>query len=132
VILFALGIAAGRRGWLETLTPRLRRRCGLVGVVTAVAFPAVLLAGGFSDGGVAENRFAGGWHWPAAAGALLEGLLATCVSVWALGHFRARQGRHSPPLVTALARRRILDHRGETLADADAHGGDSVASAAAA
>ena len=93
---------------------------------------AVLLAGGFSDGGVAENRFAGGWHWPAAAGALLEGLLATCVSVWALGHFRARQGRHSPPLVTALARRRILDHRGETLADADAHGGDSVASAAAA
>ena len=34
--------------------------------------------------------------------------------------------------VTALARRRILDHRGEALADADAHGGDSVASAAAA
>lgn len=31
VILFSLGVLAGRRGWLETLTPRLRRRCGIAG-----------------------------------------------------------------------------------------------------
>jgi hypothetical protein len=177
VILFALGVASGRRGWLETLTPRLRRRCGLAGLIAALAFPAVLLAGGFFEGGAAEDRFAGGWHWQAAAGALVEGVLATCVSLWAVGHFRAHQERYSRPLVrrmappaygafiihppvlvglafavqplpvpaelkfiavlvagvagsfglTALARRRILDHRGEALADADAHRRDSVA-----
>jgi hypothetical protein len=182
VILFSLGVASGRRGWLETLTPRLRRRCGLVGLISALAFPAVLLAGGFFEGGAAEDRFAGGWHWQAAAGALLEGLLATCVSLWAVGHFRAHQERYFRPLVrrmagpaygafiihppvlvglafavqplpvpaelkfitvllagvagsfglTALARRRVLDHRGEALADADAHRRDSVAGAAAA
>jgi glucan biosynthesis protein C len=103
VILFALGAAAGRRGWLETLTPRLRRRCGLVGLFTALAFPAVLLAGGFFDGGAAEDRFAGGWHWQAAAGALIEGLLATCVSLWAVGHFRANQDRYFRPLIRRMA-----------------------------
>jgi glucan biosynthesis protein C len=182
VILFSLGVAAGRRGWLETLTPALRRRCGLVGLLAALAFPAVLLAGGFFEGGAAEDRFAGGWHWQAAAGALLEGLLATCISLWAVGHFRAHQERYFRPLIrsmappaygafiihppvlvglalalqplpvpaelkflavlaagvagsfglTALARRRVLDHRGEALADADAHRRESVAGAAAA
>jgi hypothetical protein len=180
VILFSVGVAAGRRGWLETLTPRLLRRCGLVGLITALAFPAVLLAGGFFEGGGAEGRFAGGWHWQAVAGALLEGLLATCVSLWAVGHFRAHEERYFRPLVrrmapsaygafiihppvlvglafavqlvpvpaevkfllvllagvagsfglTELARRRVLDHRGEALADADAHRRDSVADAA--
>jgi glucans biosynthesis protein C len=103
VILFSLGVAAGRRGWLETLTPQLRRRCGLAGVAAALAFPALLLAGGFFDGGAAEDRFAGGWHWQAAAGALLEGILATCVSLWAVGHFRANQRRYFRPLIRRMA-----------------------------
>jgi hypothetical protein len=103
VILFSLGVAAGRRGWLETLTPQLRRRCGLAGAIAALALPAVLLAGGFFDGGAAEDRFAGGWHWQAAAAALVEGALATCVSLWAVGHFRARQERYSWPLVRRMA-----------------------------
>lgn len=103
VILFSLGAAAGRRGWLETITPRIRRRCGLAGVAAAIAFPAVLLAGGFFDGGAAEDRFAGGLHWQAAAGALLEGILATCVSLWAVGHFRANQDRYFRPLIRRMA-----------------------------
>jgi glucans biosynthesis protein C len=64
-ILFALGAAAGRRGWLETLSPQLQRRCGMAAAITALAMPAILLAGGFFDGGAAEDRFAGGWHWQA-------------------------------------------------------------------
>jgi peptidoglycan/LPS O-acetylase OafA/YrhL len=40
-ILFAVGVAAGRRGWLETITPQLQRRCGVVGVIAALALPAV-------------------------------------------------------------------------------------------
>jgi len=78
--MFSLGVAAGRRGWLETLRPGLERRCGVAGAITALAVPAVLLAGGFFEGEAGEDRFAGAWHWQAAAGALAEGVLATCVS----------------------------------------------------
>jgi glucans biosynthesis protein C len=100
LILFALGAAAGRRGWLETLTPELRRRCGLAGAVTALAMPAILLTGDFFAGEAAADRFAGGWHWQAAAASLTEGVLATCVSLWAIAYFRRHHNRLRP-----LARR---------------------------
>jgi Acyltransferase family len=181
VILFSLGVAAGRRGWLETLTPRLQRRCGQAGLAAALAFPGLLLAGGFFEGGAAEDRFAGGLHWQAAAGALLEGVLATCVSLWAVAHFRRNEERYFCPLVRRMAPsaygafvvhppvlvglafalgalaapaelkfvlllatgvaasfsitalgRRVLDHRGHALADADAHRRHAVARPAAA
>ncbi len=102
VILFSLGAAAGRRGWLETLTPRLQRRCGLAGAITALALPAVLLAGGFFEGGDAEDRFAGGLHWQAAAVPLAEGVIATCVSLWAVGSFR-RRFNHLTPVARLMA-----------------------------
>jgi glucans biosynthesis protein C len=100
LILFALGAAAGRRGWFETLTPELQRRCGRAAAITALAMPAILLAGDFFDGGAAADRFAGGWHWQAAAASLTEGILATCVSLWAVAHFRRRHNTLRP-----LARR---------------------------
>jgi glucan biosynthesis protein C len=100
LILFSLGAAAGRRGWLETLPGELRRRCGLAAALTALAMPAILLAGDFFAGGAAEERFLGGWHWQAAAASLTEGVLATCVSLWAVGHFRRRHNQLRP-----LARR---------------------------
>jgi peptidoglycan/LPS O-acetylase OafA/YrhL len=98
-ILFALGAAAGRHRWLETFTPRLTRRCAAAGALAALALPVLLVAGGFfADGG--EHRFAGGWHWQAAALALDEAVLATCVSLWAVQHFRRRRNTLGP-----LARR---------------------------
>jgi fucose 4-O-acetylase-like acetyltransferase len=100
LILFALGAAAGRRGWLETLTPRLQRRRGLAAAITALAMPAILLAGDFFAGGAAEDRFLGGWHWQAAAASLTEGVLATCVSLWAIAYFRHHHNQLRP-----LARR---------------------------
>jgi hypothetical protein len=103
VILFSLGVAAGRRGWLETISPELQRRLGQAGALAALAFPAVLWAGGFFEGGAAEDRFAGGLHWQAAAGALLEGVLATCVSLWAVAHFRRHEERYYRPLVRRMA-----------------------------
>jgi Acyltransferase family len=103
LVLFSLGAAAGRRGWLETLSPALQRRCGQAGAVAALALPAVLWAGGFFEGGAAEDRFAGGLHWQAAAGALLEGVLATCMSLWAVAHFRRHQERYYRPLVRRMA-----------------------------
>jgi glucan biosynthesis protein C len=102
VILFSLGVAAGRRGWLDTLTPALVRRCGIAGAVAAPALLVALLAGGFFDGGAAEDRFAGGWHWEAAAFPLAEGVLAACVSLWAIGFFR-RRVNHLSPLARRMA-----------------------------
>jgi glucan biosynthesis protein C len=102
LILFSLGVAAGRRGWLETLTRRLQRRCGLAGAITALMLPAILLAGGFFAGGAAEDRFAGGWHWQAAVVSLAEGVIATCVSLWAIGLFRRRLN-HLRPLARLMA-----------------------------
>jgi glucan biosynthesis protein C len=100
VILFSLGVAAGRRGWLEALGPNLRRRCALAGAIASLALPAVLIAGGFFEGDAGQDSFAGGWHWQAAAGALIEGVLATCVSLYAVDYFRRHQHRLHP-----LARR---------------------------
>jgi glucans biosynthesis protein C len=102
LILFSLGAAAGRRGWLDTLPARLQRRCGLAAAITALAMPAILLAGGFFEGGAAADRFAGGWHWQAAAASLTEGLLATCVSLWAIGYFRHHHD-HLRPLARRMA-----------------------------
>jgi glucans biosynthesis protein C len=64
--------------------------------------PAILLAGAFFDGGAAEDRFAGGWHWQAAAASVTEGVLATCVSLWAVGYFRRRHN-HLRPLARRMA-----------------------------
>jgi acyltransferase-like protein len=96
VILFSLGVAAGRRGWLDTLTPELQRRCGIAGAIAAPALLASLLAGGFFTGDAAEDRFAGGLRWEAAAFPLAEGVLATCVSLWAIGYFQRRFNQLRP------------------------------------
>ena len=141
----------------------------------------MLWAGGFFEGDAGEDRFAGGLHWQALAGALLEGVLATCLCLWAVSHFRRHEARYHRPLVRRMAPsaygafvvhppilvglafalaplplppvvkfavlvatgvagsfglvalgRRVLDHRGEALADADAHRRHAVAAAAAA
>ena len=103
VVLFSLGAAAGRRGWLETISPRFQRRLGLAGAIAILALPALLLAGGFFDGGAAEDRFGGGWHWQAAAAALAEGVIATCLSLWAVGHARRHEARYFRPLMRRMS-----------------------------
>jgi glucan biosynthesis protein C len=124
-ILFALGCAAGRRGWLETLTPELRRRCGIAGLAAVVALAALLLLGGFTDGEAERDLYAGGWHWQAAGTSLVEGTLAATLPLFLIGWFRVhcnRQGRLlrrmapraygafvvHPPLVVGLA---LILHR---------------------
>ena len=103
IVLFSLGCAAGRRGWLETIDPRLQRRLGIAGAAAAAAFPLVLWAGGFFESDAGEDRFAGGLHWQALAGALLEGVLATCLCLWAVSHFRRHEARYHRPLVRRMA-----------------------------
>jgi glucans biosynthesis protein C len=104
VILFSFGVAASRRGWLDTLTPELRRRCGAAGAIAVPALFGALMAGGFFADDAAEDRFAGGWHWEAAAFPLAEGVIATCVSLWAIGYFR-RRFDHLRPIARLMAPR---------------------------
>ena len=96
IVLFSLGWPPVAGAGSRRSVPRLQRRLGLAGAAAAARVSAVLWAGGFFDGGAAEDRFAGGLHWQAAAGALLEGTIATCISLWTVAHFRRHEGRYRP------------------------------------
>jgi glucans biosynthesis protein C len=97
-ILFGLGCAAGRRGWLETLTPELRRRCGIAAMAAVVGLAALLLVGGFTEGAAERDLYAGGWHWQAAGTSLVEGGLAATLPLFLIGWFRAHGSRQGPLL----------------------------------
>ncbi len=97
-ILFGLGCAAGRRGWLETLTPELRRGCGIVGLIAVLALPILLLAGGFTEGDAKKDLYAGGWHWQAAGTSILEASLAATLPLFLIGWFRDHWTRQGPLL----------------------------------
>jgi glucan biosynthesis protein C len=97
-ILFGLGCAAGRRGWLETLTPELRRGCGIVGLLAIVALPVLLLAGGFAESDEQQDLYAGGWHWQAAATSVVEGTLAASMPLFLIGWFRDHWTTQGPVL----------------------------------
>ena len=97
-ILFGLGCAAGRRGWLETLTPELRRDCGIVALIAVLALPALLLAGGFTESDAKQDLYAGGWHWQAAGTSIVEASLAATLPLFLIGWFREHWIRQSPLL----------------------------------
>jgi glucan biosynthesis protein C len=97
-ILFGLGCAAGRRGWLETLTPELRRGCGIVGLIAILALPVLLLAGGFTEGDAERDLYAGGWHWQAAGTSILEATLASTLPLFLIGWFHEHWTRQGPLL----------------------------------
>jgi len=97
-ILFGFGALAGQRGWLEDISPRFTRRCGLAALAAVLILPAILAAGGFFAG--SKHAFAGGWHWQALAAAAVEGALAVSACVWLIAAFRRRFDRRG-----SLARR---------------------------
>ena len=98
VILFSLGCAAGRRSWLETLTPGLRRGCGTAGLIALLALPVLLLAGGFTEGDAKQDLYAGGWHWQAAGTSIVEASLAATLPLVLIGWFRDQWNRQGPLL----------------------------------
>ena len=101
-IMFGLGCAAGRRGWLETLTSDLRRRCGIVGLVAILALPVLLIAGGFGESDAKRDLYAGGWHWQAAGTSLVEATLAATLPLFLIGWFR-EHGTRQGPLLRGMA-----------------------------
>jgi glucan biosynthesis protein C len=98
--LFTLGVLVGERGWLEGLDRRLVRRCGWLATVGALAL-VVLAAWALAADRLAA--VAGGFTWPAAAVAVLEGSAAVALSLWVLAWFR-RRWDHQGPLVQRAGR----------------------------
>jgi glucans biosynthesis protein C len=98
VILFGLGCAAGRRGWLETLSTSLRRRCGVVGLLAVLVLPVLLFAGGFSESEAKQELYAGGWHWQTAGVSLVEGSLAATLPLFLITWFREKWVQQGPLL----------------------------------
>jgi glucans biosynthesis protein C len=97
-VLFGLGCAAGRRDWLETLTPQLRRRCGMAGLIGILALPVLLLAGDFTEGAAQRDLYAGGWHWESAGAAVEEAILAATLPLFLVGWFREHWTGQGPLL----------------------------------
>lgn len=102
--MFGLGVVAAERGWLRPVPDRLRRRCGLVALVSTLAwvvlFGAVLAAG--LDPGEA---FAGpAWGWAPVMIALVEGPLVVGASVWLLAVAQRHLDRAPGPQGRTLAR----------------------------
>jgi fucose 4-O-acetylase-like acetyltransferase len=90
---FLLGIAASRRGWVEAVPRDLARLSRRVTVTAMVAMAALLLAAGLRD---AVEDLQGGWHWSAAAFALVDGLLVVFGPVWLIAVAQRRLRQHLP------------------------------------
>jgi hypothetical protein len=80
--LFALGVVAARRSWLMPVSDRLRRRCGAVALVAALAIPALIFTA--EPLGQDEDAYMGGFGWPSLATSMAEGALCVAACVWVL------------------------------------------------
>jgi glucans biosynthesis protein C len=92
IVLFLLGIAAKRNGWLEMLTDRMGKTWTRVAIVLALpAWPILMLAGGASGEDI--TTFMGGFHWQALALALWEQMFCVAASVMLLVWYRRKMNR---------------------------------------
>ena len=97
--MFALGVVAARRGWLMPVSDGLRRGCGVAALIAVVLLPVLILTS--EPLGLDEEVYFGGFGWPAAATAVVEGALTVGACVWVLGFAQRRLDRPGRP---ALAR----------------------------
>jgi surface polysaccharide O-acyltransferase-like enzyme len=103
VAMFALGIIAAQRSWLDPVPDRIRRRCGYaaIGGVTAWGVLSGIVAIAGVDPDVVFDR---GFHWASLTMAAIEGPLAVGASVWLLGLAQRRLNRRPGALGRALSR----------------------------
>ncbi len=91
VVLFALGIAAFRYGWLEEIPARTSRTWSLLALASILLLPVILVLGGALSGNV--EPFMGGMHWQAAAYSLWEPFAAFGIILFLLTRFRSYLNR---------------------------------------
>jgi hypothetical protein len=103
VPMFALGIVAAQRGWLEPVPDRIRRGCGFAALGGLAAF--LIVAGVMAAvGAEGDEIFESGLHWPALCLAAVEGPLAVGTSVWLLGTAQRLLDRRPGRLGQAMVR----------------------------
>lgn len=91
VTLFALGVHASERGWIDHGLPRqLRRDCGRAAIASLLAVMALAVLIVLSDD---ADPFVGGLHPEAVAIPLIEGTIAVTMSLWLTDWFRRRLNR---------------------------------------
>jgi hypothetical protein len=95
VIMFGLGIVAGRRHWLERIEGRFAWRAAALCVgLAAILWLPILLLGGAFEGQLAA--YDGGLTWQAAAMASWESLVCVGMSFAVLAGFRACAAASTP------------------------------------
>jgi glucan biosynthesis protein C len=96
VAAFAVGVVAGRRGWLPALAASVTaRRAGWTGLFAGPLTLLTILVLGMKAGAAA---FSGGWHWQAFAFALWEQGVGVLLSLGLLALFFGRWNQSSAPL----------------------------------
>ncbi|MGE5829171.1 MAG: acyltransferase family protein [Micromonosporaceae bacterium] len=93
VVMFGLGIAASRRGWLAAVPARLDRHCQIITGAAALAMASFLFLAGALD---KVDEAIGGWGWMAAVFAVIECTLSVYGSVWLLATAQRRLRRPIP------------------------------------
>lgn len=83
--LFALGIAAARRGWLSEVPSALRHRAGVVALAVIPILPIVAAVAAAAGHPLDGDSLGGGWRWESALTATIEGALVVSTAIWILG-----------------------------------------------
>jgi peptidoglycan/LPS O-acetylase OafA/YrhL len=104
-ILFAFGVLAGERGWLDARPAALIRwACWIAPpVALTLLFASVPASGADVTTGSGMALYSGGAHWQAAVTALAEGTVAVCASLALIDLFRQFAAWHGR-LTAALGR----------------------------
>ena len=94
---FAVGVTAGRSGWLEELaTSRRARIAGWLGLIGGPALLATVIVLGGPPSEHGSNFYAGGWHGQAFGLALWEQLAGLGLGLGMLALLRSRFNRDGP------------------------------------
>jgi hypothetical protein len=101
VVAFALGVAAGERGWFDPVPDAVARACrrSAIGAVGAVVALAVVVTATGSD----LDPYGGGGTWQSLVLAVMEAGLVIGGSVWLVDMFRRRYD-HQGSLARGLSR----------------------------
>lgn len=99
--LFLLGVVAGERGWLETLTQQRAHRLGWVALGGMVLLAG--LAGYTLANDAFETTMTGGLHWETTMFAVIAGTVAVCFSLWIVELFH-RRWNHAGPVAAKAGR----------------------------
>lgn len=94
IILFIIGVKAGKYDWFSSISYKTSRNWLLIALIPGISLWAILmLAGGALDGGF--DLYKGGLTWQSAAYALWESFISVSMSIALIGIFREKFNKQS-------------------------------------